>query len=149
MRLSTGTFEIQLSATVFEYMRSAGASPFDIGPFGAWAIAGGATPPGNSLVVAGIPEDLAKTEVANALVVGMERTLPEPVRQHVRELQVQHLKKLVRSDVAAAGDRTAPPGVREVQPVSPPEFTPSRCCRVFGAPDLINLIIERGYMNLH
>ena len=35
-----------------------------------------------------------------------------------------------------------------MRPVSPPEFAPSRCCRVFGAPDLINFIIERGYMNL-
>ena len=46
------------------------------------------------------------------------------------------------------GDRMAPPGAREVRPVSPPEFAPSRCCRVFEAPDLIDFIIERGYMNL-
>ena len=32
------------------------------------------------MVVAGIPEDLDKMAVATALVVGMERTLPEPVR---------------------------------------------------------------------
>ena len=74
VRLSTGAFKIQLSAPVFEYMRSAGARPFDIISFGAWAIAGGATPPGSSLVVAGIPEDLDEMEVATALVVGTERT---------------------------------------------------------------------------
>ena len=34
VRLSTGAFKIQLSATAFEYMRSAGARPFDISPFG-------------------------------------------------------------------------------------------------------------------
>ena len=148
VRLSTGAFKIQLSAAAFEYIRGAGTRPFDIGPFGTWAIAGGATPPGSSLVVAGIPEDLDETEVVTALVVGTERTLPEPVRQRARELRVQRLKKRVRSDAGAAGDRTAPPGAREVRPVSPPEFAPSRCCRVFGAPDLINFIIERGYMNL-
>ena len=70
VRLSTGAFKIQLSAPAFEYMWSAGARPFDISPFGAWAIAGGATLPGSSLVVAGIPEDLDKMEVATALVVG-------------------------------------------------------------------------------
>ena len=148
VRLSTGAFKSQLSAPAFDYMRSAGARPFDISPFGAWAIAGGATPPGSSLVVAGIPEDLDETEVATALVVGTERTLPEPVRQRVCELRVQRLKKRVRSDAGAVGDRTAPPGVREVRPVSPPEFAPSQCCRVFGAPDLIDFIIERVYMNL-
>ena len=94
-------------------MRSAGARPFDIGPFGTWAIAGGATPPGSSLVVAGIPEDLDEKEVViTALVVGMERTLPEPVRQRARELRVQRLKKRVRSDAGAAGDHTAPLGAR-------------------------------------
>ena len=80
VRLSTGAFKTQLSTTAFEYMRSAGARPFDIGPFGTWAIAGGATPLGSSFVVTGIPEDLDKTEVATALVVGTERTLLEPVR---------------------------------------------------------------------
>ena len=148
VRLSTGAFKIQLSAAAFDSIRGAGTRPFDISPFGTWAIAGGAPPPGSSLVVAGIPEDLDETEVATALVVGTERTLPEPVRQRVRELRVQRLKKRVRSDAGAAGDRTATPGAREVRPVSPPEFAPSRCCRVFGDPDLINCIIERGYMNL-
>ena len=80
VRLSTGDFKIQLSASAFEYMWSAGACPFDISPFGTWEIAGGATPPGSSLVVAGIPEDLDEKEVVTALVVGTERTLPEPVR---------------------------------------------------------------------
>ena len=70
VRLSTGTFKIQLSATAFEYIRGAGTRPFDIGPFGTWAIAGGATPPGNLLVVADIPEDLDETEMVTALVVG-------------------------------------------------------------------------------
>ena len=70
VRLSTGAFKIQLSAPAFEYMRSTGARPFDISPFGTWAIVGGATPPGSSLVVAGIPEDLDKTEVVTMLVVG-------------------------------------------------------------------------------
>ena len=70
VRLSTSTFKIQLSTTAFEYMRSAGARPFEIGPFGTWAIAGGATLLGSSLVVMGIPEDLNDTEVATALVVG-------------------------------------------------------------------------------
>ena len=86
VRLSTGAFKIQLSTTASEYIRGAGTRPFDIGPFGTWAIAGGATPPGTSLVVTGIPEDLDEMEVATALVVGMERTLPEPVRQCVRKL---------------------------------------------------------------
>ena len=70
MRLSIGTFKIQLSAVSFEYIRGTGTRPFDIGPFGTWAIAGGATPPGSSLVVAGIPEDLHETEVVTTLVVG-------------------------------------------------------------------------------
>ena len=131
-------------------------------PSGAWALAPSTSAPlgpgqlraeaprqaGSSLVVAGIPEDLDETEVATALVVGTERTLPEPVCQCVRELRVQRLKKRVRSDAGAAGDHTTTPGAREVRPVSPPEFAPSRCCRVFGDPDLINCIIERGYMNL-
>ena len=46
------------------------ACPFDIRPFGTWAIVGGATPLGNSLVITGIPEDLDKMEVATPLVVG-------------------------------------------------------------------------------
>ena len=70
VRLSTSAFKIQFSTQAFEYMRSAGARPFNISPFGTWAIAGGATPPCSSLVVAGIPEDLDKMEVATALVVG-------------------------------------------------------------------------------
>ena len=60
-------------------MWSAGARPFDIGPFGTWAIVGGATPPGSSLVVAGIPEDWDEREVDTALVMGTEHMLPEPV----------------------------------------------------------------------
>ena len=149
VRLPSGTFKIQLSATAFDYMQSAGARPFDISPFGTWAIAGGGIPLGSSLVIAGIPEDLDKMEVATALVVGMERTLPEPVRQRVHDLQVQRLKKRVQSDAGAVGDCTAPLGARKMWLVSPPEFAPSRCCRVFGAPDLLDFIIERGYMNLH
>ena len=94
-------------------MWSAGARPFDIGPFGTWAITGGATPLGISLVVVGIPEDLAEMEVANALVVGMERTLPEPIRQRMHELRVQRLKKRVRSDVGAAGYHIGTPREQE------------------------------------
>ena len=109
---------------------------------------GGATPPGSSLVVAGIPEDLDEAEVATVLVVGTKRMLPEPVRQRIRELWVQRLKKRVRLDAKVAGDHMAPPGTREVRPLSSPEFAPSRCFRVFGDPDLIDFIIERGYMNL-
>ena len=78
--LSTGAFKIQLSATVFEYMRCARARPFSIGPFGAWVITSRATPPGSSLVVTGIPNDLDEMEVATTLVVGIECMLPEPVR---------------------------------------------------------------------
>ena len=70
VRLSTGAFKIQLSAQAFEYMRRAGARPFDISPFGTRAIAGRATPSGSLLVVAGIPEDLDEMEVATTLVVG-------------------------------------------------------------------------------
>ena len=95
-------------------------------------------------MVTGIPEDLAETEVANTLVVGTERTLSEPVRYCVRELRVQRLKKRMRSDAGPAGDCMAPPGAREVRPVLPLEFAPSRCCQVFRASDLINFIIERG-----
>ena len=79
VRLSTGAFKIQLFTTAFDSIRGAGTRPFDISPFGTWAIAGGGPPPGSSFVVAGIPEDLDETEVATALVVGTERTLPEPV----------------------------------------------------------------------
>ena len=100
------------------------------------------------MVVTGIPEDLDEIEVATALVVGIEHMHPEPVRQRACKLRVQRLKKRVQSDAGAAGDRMATPGAREVRPVSPPEFAPSRCCRVFGAPDSIDFIIERGYMNL-
>ena len=75
VRLLTGTFKIQLSAVAFEYIRGAGTRPFDIGPFGTWAIVGRATPPGSSLVVTGIPEDLDEMEVATVLVMGTERTL--------------------------------------------------------------------------
>ena len=84
VRLSTGAFKIQLSASAFEYIRGAGTRPFDISPFGTWAIAGRATPLGSSLVVAGIPKDLDEIEVVTALVVGTERMLPEPVCQCAR-----------------------------------------------------------------
>ena len=148
VHLLTGGFKIQLSTIAFEYMQSTGARPFDIGPFGTWAITGGATPPGSSLVVVGIPEDLDEMEMATSLVMGTECMLPEPVHQCIRELRVHRLKKQVRSDAGAAGDCMPPPGARELQPVSPPEFALSQCCRVFGHLDLINFIIERGYMNL-
>ena len=148
VRLSTGAFKMQLSPAAMTTVRSQGAKPFDVSPFGTWAVASGATPPGSSLVVAGVPEDLSEQEVATALVMGTERTLPDTLRPSVRELRVQRLKKRVRSDAGPPGDRTAPIGAREVRAASAPEFAPSRCCRVFGAPDLINLIIERGHMNL-
>ena len=52
-------------------------------------------------------------------------------------------------DVGAAGDCTTTPGAKEARPVSPTEFALSQCHRAFRAPDFINLIIERCYMNLH
>ena len=60
VRLSTGAFKMQLSPAAMMTVRSQGAKPFDVSPFGTWAVVNGATPPGSSLVVAGVPEDLSK-----------------------------------------------------------------------------------------
>lgn len=70
-----------------------GAKPFDMSPFGTWAVASGATPLGSSLVVVGILEDLSNQEVALALVMGTKRMLLDTFHQSVQELRIQRLKK--------------------------------------------------------
>ena len=70
VRLSTGAFKVQLSTAAYDFLRTQGTKPFDVSPFGTWAIAGGATAPGSSMVVTGVPEDLSEQEVADGLAGG-------------------------------------------------------------------------------
>ena len=126
-----------------------GARPFDIGPFGTWAIASRSHPTGQLVGGCGHPQGLGQNGGGHRVGRGHgAHMLPEPVRQQHTRAVGATAEEAGAIGCGSSRGSYGTPGAREVRPVSPPEFAPSRCCRVFGAPDLINFIIERGYMNL-
>ena len=130
------------------WLRSTSGAPFSIMPFGEWTVSGSAPSPGRSVVVAGVLEHLTDEQVAVELVEGMAGDLPKATRAWLSTLWVQHLTKWVRDEGRRPDGNLAPPGAREVRTRRAPEFTPSRCCHIFGDNELIEFLLTRGYLNL-
>ena len=148
VRLSTGAVKALVSEAAFEQLRGASGTPFSVAPFGEWTVSGGAPSPGRSVVVAGVPEHLTEQQVAEELVEGTARDLPEAARVRLSTLRVQRLAKRVRDEGRRPDGNPAPPGAREVRDRRAPEFVASRCCRIFADNELIDLLLARGYLNL-
>ena len=79
------------------------STPSDLGPVG------NGTKLGNLLVFASIPKDFHKSDAGIVIVMDTEHTFPKLIRQCVRELHVQTLKKCVQLDVSATKNRTTNP----------------------------------------
>ena len=79
VRLLTGVVKALVLPAAFEQLRAASRAPFSVAPFGEWTVSGGASSPGWSMVVVGMPEHLTDEQVAAELVEGTEGDLPEPV----------------------------------------------------------------------
>ena len=148
VRLSTGAVKALVSEAAFEQLRGASGTPFSVAPFGEWTVSGGAPSPGRSVVVAGVPEHLTEQQVAEELVEGTARDLPEAARVRLSTLRVQRLAKRVRDEGRRPDANPAPPGAREVRDRRAPEFVASRCCRIFVDNELIDLLLAIGYLNL-